>query len=136
MNTSSHELSIAQLEDQGAILEIQDGNHGESHPKSSEYIPAGIPFVMASDLREGFLDLETCKFLPKQRTDRLRIGFARTGDVLLSRKGSVGRVAIVPEFKPYVMLTPQVTYYRVDESKLSSQLAIHERQATAATRAW
>lgn len=109
---------IAELVADGSILAIQDGNHGGSHPKASEYVPEGIPFIMASDVDGGRITLDQCKRLPKERTDRLRIGFAKTGDVLLTHKGTVGEVAIVPEVDGYVMLTPQVTYYRVDRSKL------------------
>ena len=48
---------------------------------------------------------------------RLRIGFARPGDVLLTHKGTIGLAAVVPpEAAEFVMLTPQVTYYRVKDS--------------------
>ena len=112
--------TIGELVASGAIREIQDGNHGELHPKASEYVDDGIPFVMASDLKDGRLNLEEAKKLRKSRTDRLRIGFARAGDVLLTHKGTVGLVAIVPEIVDYVMLTPQVTYYRVNADKLDA----------------
>jgi len=50
----------------------------------------------------------------------LRIGFSKPDDVLLTHKGTVGEVAIVPEnIKwPFIMLTPQVTYYRVRTYRL------------------
>jgi type I restriction enzyme S subunit len=76
---------------------------------------------MASDIRDGRLNLASCEKLPKERTDRLRIGFAKTGDVLLTHKGTVGEVSITPEVSPYVMLTPQVTYYRVNPEKLDNR---------------
>jgi type I restriction enzyme S subunit len=114
-------VSIGELERQGAIIEIQDGNHGEKHPVSSDYVVTGIPFLMASDIRDGMVDLETCKFITREQSDSLRIGFARGGDVLLTHKGTVGNVAVLPEVEDYVMLTPQVTYYRVDSQKLSNQ---------------
>lgn len=120
MSIATHR-SIADLEAAGAITAIQDGNHGGDHPKASEYVENGIPFVMASDVRDGFVNLGGTKRLPKDRTDRLRIGFAIPGDVLLTHKGTVGEVAIVPEVADYVMLTPQVTYYRVNEQKLSAR---------------
>jgi type I restriction enzyme S subunit len=52
----------------------------------------------------------------------LQKGFAKEGDVLLSHKGTVGEVAVVRKIKTlYLMLTPQVTYYRVKNSnKLSN----------------
>ncbi|MEQ3513530.1 restriction endonuclease subunit S [Pseudoalteromonas sp. BZB3] len=119
--------TIADLLEEGFLTEIQDGNHGEIHPKSSDYVPNGIPFVMANSLKNGSLDLENSKKLDKGLTDKLRIGFAHPGDVLLSHKGTIGEVAVVPDELnyPYLMLTPQVTYYRVNNAKLSSQYLYH-----------
>ena len=45
----------------------------------------------------------------------------RIGAVLLSHKGTVGEVAVVRKINtPYLMLTPQVTYYRVKDWKMLS----------------
>lgn len=106
--------TVRQLVDEGVIERPMDGNHGELHPKTSDFVPSGIPFIMASDLKDGALDLENCAFISPELASTLRKGFARTGDVLLSHKATMGRTAIVgPLNTPYVMLTPQVTYYRV-----------------------
>lgn len=112
---------IGALIDDGLILPPQDGNHGEKHPKASDYTPEGVPFVMASDLRAGEVDFEGCKKLPEALARGLRIGFARSGDILLSHKGTVGEVARLRELTTdFVMLTPQVTYYRVaDRTRLA-----------------
>jgi type I restriction enzyme S subunit len=116
---SFREVPIRELEEDGCFIGIQDGNHGEKHPKANDYVDDGVPFVMASDLRNGRVDVTGANKLPQSITDSLRIGFCQGGDVLLSHKGSVGYVAIAPEHSPYLMLTPQVTYYRVNEEKLS-----------------
>jgi type I restriction enzyme S subunit len=113
--------TIASLIEDGSIVGLQDGNHGGDHPKASEYVADGIPFVMASNIRDGRLNLADCEKLPRERTDRLRIGFAKSGDVLLTHKGTVGEVCITPEVSPYVMLTPQVTYYRVNPEMLDNR---------------
>lgn len=107
--------TIGDLISSGDILQVQDGNHGNDHPKASEYTAEGIPFVMASDLNRGEVDLRNCKKLNKARADRLRIGFSFPGDILLSHKGTVGLVAVTPEVDDYIMLTPQVTFYRVNK---------------------
>lgn len=101
----------------------KDGNHGNIHPKSSDYVAKGIPFIMASDLNGGLIDIENCHFISKEQADKLQKGFAKEGDVLLSHKGTVGEVAVVRKINtPYLMLTPQVTYYRVkDPKKLSNE---------------
>lgn len=119
--------TIRELEEKGAIVKIQDGNHGNAHPKSEDYSNSGIPFLMAKDFKSG-IDLEGCKFLPKSEANSLRVGFAKPGDVLLTHKGSVGNSAIVPEVKDYVMLSPQVTYYRIDPEKLDRKYLMYAFQ--------
>lgn len=103
----------------GIVLEIQDGNHGERHPKVEDFVPDGIPFIAANCLNDGRLNLTTCDFLPPRWLKELRIGFAKADDVLLSHKGTIGLTAIVPNRNEVVILSPQVTYYRTDVDKLN-----------------
>ncbi len=114
--------TVKDLIDLKILFAPKDGNHGSIHPKSSDYVNSGIPFVMASDLKDGKINFSTCSYLSKEQADSLRKGFAKSGDVLLSHKGTVGEVAFISETEyPYIMLTPQVTYYRIkDSSKLSN----------------
>lgn len=114
-------LSIGELEAKRLIDHHQDGNHGEKHPKSTDYVASGVPFVMARDLENNRLDLEHCAFIPRELAESLRIGFARPGDVLLTHKATMGRVALVPETYDLVLLTPQVTYYRMGKQRGLSQ---------------
>ncbi len=115
--------TVGELVEAGCLFPPKDGNHGNIHPKSSDYVAKGIPFIMASDLNEGLIDIVDCHFISKEQADTLQKGFAKEGDVLLSHKGTVGEVAVVREIStPYLMLTPQVTYYRVkDQKKLSNE---------------
>ena len=108
-------ITVGELLQNGAILAIQDGNHGEKHPKSSDFVNDGIPFVMASDIRDGRLSTESANKISEEVYSGLRIGFAKPGDVLLTHKATVGQTAIVPESVRRLMLTPQVTYYRIKE---------------------
>lgn len=113
-------------------LGLQDGNHGALHPKSSDYLPSGIPFLMASNLREGIVDFGSCSFISEALANSLRIEPAMAGDVLLSNKGTLGEVAIVPDEIewPFVVLTPQITYYRLlDPTKLSREFVFFYLQS-------
>ena len=113
-------IRVGDLVDRSVIASPQDGNHGEIHPKAADYVTEGIPFLMANDVRYGRVDLEECKFISENQARSLRVGFAQAGDVLLTHKGTLGEAAILPQSDhPFVMLTPQVTYYRVeDETQL------------------
>jgi type I restriction enzyme, S subunit len=116
-------FTVSELVKDGVLEKPLDGNHGGTHPKSNDYVSEGIPFVMASDMISGRVDTSNCKFISKEQADGLRKGFAKTGDVLLSHKATIGRTAIVEETTDdYVMLTPQVTYYRIkDRDRLNNK---------------
>ena len=105
-------IPVQEAIESGYIEKPLDGNHGNKHPKSSEYVEEGIPFVMANDLVNGRVDFKKCAKLTKERADQLDKGFAHDGDVLITHKGTIGRTAILHTDLDYVMLTPQVTYYR------------------------
>lgn len=97
----------------GLILDVQDGNHGERHPKIADFTEDGISFVTANCIRNGRLRLEEAYRLHSNWLRILRVGFAQPGDLLLTHKGTVGEVAVVPETVDRVILSPQVTYYRI-----------------------
>jgi type I restriction enzyme S subunit len=106
--------SIQELVIDGVLAKPFDGNHGEIHPRKADFTTSGIPFVMASDLLpDGEVDTAQCAFLSRKQADSLRVGFAKDGDVLISHKGTIGRTAIVRTTDDYIMLTPQVTGYRI-----------------------
>ncbi|WP_096739301.1 restriction endonuclease subunit S [Pseudoalteromonas atlantica] len=114
--------TVEELVKEKIIEKPLDGNHGGTHPKSADYVSEGIPFVMASDLEAGQVNFSRCKFITEKQARKLRKGFAKAGDILISHKATIGRTAVVQENDfPFIMLTPQVTYYRViEKEKLSN----------------
>ena len=111
--------TVQELIDEGVLASPMDGNHGSIHPKTVDYVASGIPFIMASDLSDGRVDTQNCAFLSLEQAMALRKGFAKSGDVLLSHKATIGRTAIVGNLETdFIMLTPQVTYYRVLDEEI------------------
>ncbi len=108
------------LIDQNIIDSPIDGNHGEKHPKSSDYVESGIPFLMAKDIKNNKVDIKNCTFISKETAEALDKGFAKNGDILLTHKATIGEVGILEGVNTeYAMLTPQITYYRIlDFSRL------------------
>lgn len=105
--------SVAELVADGVLSKLQDGNHGEIHPVSEDYVPSGVPFVMSGDIWHGRVDVRGCKFIRPEHASSLRVGHSKKGDVLLTHKGNeLGRCGILRD-ADYAVLTPQVTYYRV-----------------------
>ena len=120
---SWEQRKVGELIKDGIIDAPLDGNHGEKHPTASEYVDSGIPFLMASDVHGGIADIKSCKFITRESAERLDKGFAKNGDVLLTHKATIGESAILQGLETeYAVLTPQVTYYRIqDEKKLSRE---------------
>ena len=116
-------VSVGNLVEQNILEKPLDGNHGEIHPKGTDFVSSGIPFVMATDINNGKVDLVNCKFITEAQAKSLNKGFSVSGDVLLTHKASLGRTAIVGKINsPYILLTPQVTYYRIkNKQKLNNQ---------------
>ena len=114
---------MGELVKEGILEAPLDGNHGEKHPTSDEYVDSGIPFLMASDIHNGEVNIYSCKYITKERAERLDKGFARNGDVLLTHKATIGETAILSNLMTeYAMLTPQVTYYRIkNEERLNRE---------------
>ncbi|MDJ0679967.1 MAG: restriction endonuclease subunit S [Xenococcaceae cyanobacterium MO_167.B52] len=112
--------SIDELIAKNIIEKPLDGNHGNIHPTSQDYVDDGIPFIMANNVHDGIIDFKNCNFITREKADNLQKGFSFVGDILLTHKGTVGNTAIVSKIATdYIMLTPQVTYYRVkDKSKI------------------
>ncbi len=105
--------TVEQLIDLDMLEAPMDGNHGSIHPKASDYVITGVPFIMVNDMSNGHVDLKNCVFISEKQAGTLRKGFAKPGDVLLSHKATIGRTAIVPNDFDTIILTPQITYYRV-----------------------
>lgn len=113
--------SSAELLRCGAFVDVKDGNHGANHPKVSEFTQEGLPFITAAQVNNYRIDYEGAYKLSGKPLDRIRVGFAKPGDVIYTHKGSVGRVAVADRD---CVLTPQTTYYRVNPEVFSNRFVM------------
>lgn len=98
----------------GLIHSIQDGNHGNDHPKVADFSQDGLPFIAANVVRNGKIQFDKCYYLSDKWLDKLRIGFAKPRDVLLTHKGTLGLTAVMDDTYPIYIFSPQTTYYRLN----------------------
>jgi len=105
----------------GQILSVQDGNHGNDHPKVADFSDKGYPFIAANVVRRGKILFDKCYYLDESWLKKLRIGFAKPGDVLLTHKGSLGFTAVLDNTYSTYIFSPQTTYYRLDKELLEPE---------------
>lgn len=110
--------SVQTLQDKKILL-VEDGNHGESRPRPDEFGLSGTAFIRAADMNNGQVLFETASKINATALARIRKGIGKPGDILLSHKGTVGKLASVPIPSPNFICSPQTTFWRVaDRSKL------------------
>jgi type I restriction enzyme S subunit len=105
---------VGVLQESGLILDIQDGNHGNEYPRKAEFVSEGIPFVTAKQIFPEGVDISGAPRLSHEKASRLRIGFAKGGDVLLTHNASVGDVALAPDDAGDFIVGTSVTYWRLN----------------------
>lgn len=108
-------FTVSALLASGALIDVKDGNHGSNHPKVSELTEQGLPFITANCVQDDGINYDGAPKVSGAALDRIRVGFSEPGDVVLTHKGSVGRVAVATA---HAVLTPQTTYYRCNSAVL------------------
>ena len=119
MDIRSVSVTIDSLLESGAIMAHKDGNHGSQYPKIEEFGSIGVPFITAKLLNGGNIDIDGAPRLADEKANKLRLGFVQPGDVLLSHNATIGRVAIVPQFGGRLLIGTSLTYFRLDETRIS-----------------
>ena len=97
-------------------IKIQDGNYGESYPKSDEFVKEGIPFLTSKALGgDGILKEEKLDFLPVKKHNQLKKAHIELNDVLFTNRGSnVGTIGFVDKRIDGGNIGPQLTLLRSD----------------------
>ncbi len=101
------------------ICEIGDGNHGENYPKSSDMRSSGIAFIRSVNLVNGEISDEDMRFISKEKHTSLRKGHLKTGDVLFTNRGEIGKSAVVDNRYDDANLNSQIAYFRCKDNVLS-----------------
>lgn len=73
---------------------IMTGPFGTSL-KESDYTPEGVPVVNPKNIIAGQVDTDGIKRVQPETVERLREFVVRTGDVIIGRRGEMGRCAVI-----------------------------------------
>jgi type I restriction enzyme, S subunit len=132
--------TVTELQREGILL-VEDGNHGEYRPRPGEFVDVGTAFIRAADMEAGRVLFESASRISERARQRITKGIGAPGDVLLSHKGTVGKVALVPDEAPPFVCSPQTTFWRtldpkrLDRKYLYAFLRSPEFHTQLATRA-
>lgn len=92
---------------------IKDGVH-----QTPKYIAAGIPFITAKDIVKNKVDFKECRYISEEEHVQLSKSVKpEKGDVLLTKVGTVGNIAIVKDEPPFSIFV-QLALIKPDTSKV------------------
>ena len=113
--------TVLELQREGLLL-VEDGNHGEYRPRLDEFVDVGVAFIRAADMDPGRVLFESAARINEKARERITKGICAPGDVLLSHKGTVGKVALVADDAPPFVCSPQTTFWRtLDQKRLDRE---------------
>jgi type I restriction enzyme S subunit len=78
-------------------IKISDGNYAEKYPKASDFIETGVPFIRANNIRNGTVIADDLRYISVKKHELLKKGHLQTGDVLITTRGKIGNLAVVPK---------------------------------------
>ncbi len=116
MGNEWRSATVSELHREGVLL-VEDGNHGEYRPRRDEFVETGVAFICAADMDVGRVLFESASKINAKARERITKGIGAPGDVLLSHKDTVGKVAFVPNDAPPFVCSPQTTFWRTLEEE-------------------
>jgi type I restriction enzyme S subunit len=126
------DITVAQLVEKKK-LRVEDGNHGNDRPRSHEFVDHGVNFIRAADMTSGKVDFSNSEKINATAFNRIRKGIGEPGDVLVTHKGTIGKVAFVSDEAPEFVCSPQTTFWRsLDQDYLNQSFIGYWLKSTEA----
>jgi type I restriction enzyme S subunit len=105
---------------------VTDGTH-----HTPTYTEMGVAFISVKDIRDGRISFEDCRHISEEEHSRLiQRCHPETGDVLITKSGTIGRVAVVRIDHPFslfvsvALMKTNKTYLNQDFFKLALEYHI------------
>ncbi|WP_296641399.1 restriction endonuclease subunit S [Roseinatronobacter sp.] len=106
-------------------LEIIDGDRSANYPKRSEFVSEGVPFLNSTNILEGHFDATDLDFISEEKTASIKKGRAKPGDIVMTTRGSIGKVAVFPSSFPLGIINAQMLIIRSDPEQLDQRYLFH-----------
>ncbi len=107
------DVTLGELATAGALV-IGDGYR----TRRNEHGQPGYRILRVADVVDGYIRLDGEDFVSKAMRPQIGGKLSQTGDVLLTTKGTVGRVAIVPGLPEPLVYSPQLCFFRVVDNEV------------------
>lgn len=108
---------------------ISDGNYSAKYPRSEEFVDKGIPFIRANNILDGDVIDDDMYYITPEKHKILQKGHVQTGDILITTRGNIGQVAIVPERHNDSNINAQIVLLRITTDNLYNRYLLWALQS-------
>ncbi|MEQ3632296.1 restriction endonuclease subunit S [Thalassolituus sp.] len=86
--------NVIQLKELG--LDISDGNYSSKYPRTDEFKSLGVPFIRANNIKGLTVVDHDMRYISYKKHSEITKGHLKEGDVLITNRGEIGNIAVVP----------------------------------------
>lgn len=97
---------------------ISDGNYSSKYPRNDEFVKEGVPFIRCNNFKNNTITKEDMYYITKEKHSVLLKGHVKEGDILITTRGSLGQIAIVPKEYEDANINAQIVLLRVNKEKV------------------
>ncbi len=106
-------------------LQIIDGDRSARYPKRSEFQDSGVLFLNTTNIVDDRLDLNEAIYISEQKYSEIKKGRAQRGDIFMTTRGSIGKVARFDCEHETALINAQILILRTDPNQLDSRFLFH-----------
>ena len=78
-------------------FDISDGNYSSKYPSASEFKTLGVPFIRANNIKMMTVTDNDMRYISSDLHKELAKGHLKKDDILITTRGEIGQIAIVPD---------------------------------------
>jgi type I restriction enzyme S subunit len=101
-------------------FDISDGNYSSKYPKSDEFKITGVPFIRANNIGQMTVIDDDMKFISVDKHSQLLKGHLRKNDILITTRGDIGQIALVPDRHINSNINAQIVRINTKDSQIYS----------------
>ena len=107
-------------------IEIIDGDRSRRYPKRSEFQETGILFLNTANIVQNRLDLTEANFISLEKFNEIRKGRLQEFDIVITTRGSIGKVALFNLTPPTGIINAQMLILRADSKVIDPKFLFYQ----------
>ena len=107
-------------------ITIIDGDRSSRYPKRSEFREKGVLFLNTTNIVQNRLDLTEANFISPEKFDEIKKGRLQRLDIVMTTRGSIGKVALVDFDPPKGLINAQMLILRADGETIDQKCLFYQ----------